>query len=93
MATAPKSTLRKHRDRLARGGMVRLEVNVRKDDAPLVRSVVSALNDPDRGNETRNVLKEKFRPAGSYLKALLASAPVEGIDLSRDKGTDRDVDL
>lgn len=74
--------------------MVRLEVSVRKEDAPLVRSVVSALNDPDREPDARIVLRERFQSLEKPdLKALLAAAPLEGIDLRRDEGLDRDVDL
>ena len=74
--------------------MVRLEVNVKKADAPLIRSVVSALADPVRESEARTALKERFQAKGSIdLKALLATAPLEGVDLSRDEGTARDVDL
>jgi hypothetical protein len=74
--------------------MVRLEVNVKKDDAPLIRSVVSALTDPERESEARTELTRRFQSKGSTdLKALLAAAPLEGIDLSRDEGMARDVDL
>ena len=65
-------------------GFRRLVVRVRKDDAALVRSVVSALADLERGAETRTLLRERFGgrpPIG--LKALLAAAPLEGIDLDR----------
>jgi hypothetical protein len=74
--------------------MVRLEVHVPQEDANLVRSVVRALGDPQRQAETRALLQERFPSAGEIdLKALLASAPLEGIDLTRDRGFDRDVDL
>ena len=37
---------------------------------------------------------ERFQSGDEVdLKALLASAPLEGIDLTRDRGFDRDVDL
>lgn len=73
-----------HRRRLKGKGVVHLEVQVHKDDAPLVREIVSALADPGRGSETRTLLRERFGAGkASGLKALLAAAPLEGIDLSR----------
>jgi len=79
---------------LKRRGVIRLEVNVRKDDAALVRGVVQALGDPEREAEARALLRERFgagNPAG--LKAMLAAAPLEGVDLTRERDTGRDVEL
>jgi hypothetical protein len=74
--------------------MVRLEVHVPRDDASLVRSVAKALGDPRRQAETRALLRQRFQDRQEVdLKALLASAPLEEIDLTRDRGFDRDVDL
>ncbi len=41
-----KSSLATHRARIERRGFVRIEVNVRKDNASLVRRVAAALSDP-----------------------------------------------
>jgi len=83
-----------YRRRMKRQGVVRLEVQVRKDDASLVRGVVAALADPDREAETRALLRERFGPGPAKgLKALLASAPLEGIDLSRERDLGRNVEL
>jgi hypothetical protein len=93
MARSKGQSLSAHRRRLKRRGVVRLEVNVRKDDAALVRGVVEALRDPQRETEARTLLRERF--GGAYpadLKALLAAAPLEGIDLTRDRDPGRDVD-
>jgi hypothetical protein len=79
---------------MKRRGVVRLEVKVHKDDAPLIRGVVKALGDPEREAEARALLRERFgagRPTG--LKALLASAPLDGIDLTRERDLARDFDL
>jgi hypothetical protein len=79
---------------MKRRGVVRLEVNVHKDDAPLVRGVVKALSDPEREAEVRALLRERFgagKPTG--LKALLASAPLDGIDLTRERDFGRNLDL
>ena len=84
--TFQETTLTAHRRRLKRRGVVRLEVNVRKDDVPLVRGVVKALDDPERQAEARLLLRERFgvaKPTG--FKALLAAARLEGIDLTRER--------
>ena len=88
-----RRSLSEFRERLKRRGVVRLEVHVRKDDAALVRGVVTALSDPSRESETRSLLREHFGSSkATGLKALLVSAPLEGIDLGkRDFG--RDVEL
>lgn len=79
---------------MKRHGVVRLEVHVRKDDAPLVRGIVKALGDPEHGAETRMLLQERFGAGPAKgLKALLAAAPLEGIDLTRSRDIGRDVDL
>ena len=73
---------------------MRVEVNVRKEDANLVRRVASALSDPTRQVEARVLLRQRFaEPSNVSLKALLASAPLDGIDLDRSRDLGRDVDL
>jgi hypothetical protein len=82
------------RKRRQRQGFVRVEVQVRKDDATLVREVATALGDPKREVETRAILREKIAaPRAGGFKALLASAPLEGIDLERQRDFGRDVAL
>ena len=67
---------------------------MRKDDAALVRGVVKALADPEQEVEARALLRKRFGAGkANGLKALLASAPLEGIDLSRDPDFGRDVRL
>jgi hypothetical protein len=89
-----KKALSQYRRRLTRRGVIRLEVHVRKDDAPLVRGIVRALADPNRESETRALLRERFGTGkASGLKALLASAPLEGVDLSRPCDFGRDIEL
>jgi len=94
MAGKAKSSLARHRARLERRGLVRVEVNVRKEDVSLVRRVALALSDPSRQAEARRLLRQRFvglpRPS---LKALLASAPLDGIELERSRDPGRDVDL
>ena len=94
MSSTQRKALSTYRRRLKRRGVVRLEVHVRKDDAALVRGVVKALADPEQEVETRALLRERFGAGkANGLKALLASAPLEGIDLSRDPDFGRDVRL
>ncbi|MGH6889875.1 MAG: hypothetical protein ACREHF_11895 [Rhizomicrobium sp.] len=94
MTGKPKSALAKHRARRARQGLVRVEVNVRREDASLVRRVASALSDPLRQADARLLLRRRFvEPPRVSLKALLASAPLDGIDLDRSRDPGRDVDL
>jgi hypothetical protein len=79
---------------MERRGFVRVEVSVRKEDASLVRSVASALSDPSRQAEARRLLQQRFiEPSKIDLKALLASAPLDGIDLYRSPDPGRDVEL
>ena len=94
MRTKANKTLSAHRRRLKRKGVARVEVNVRKDDAVLVRGVAKALNDPAQRPEVRSLLQQRFGDARSRgLQALLAAAPLEGVDLSRDHDFGRDVKL
>jgi len=82
------------RRRLEEKAMVRVEVSVAKADAALVRSVARALADPLRAAETRSILTARFgTPAKPGLKALLASAPLEDVDLERPRDLGREIDL
>ena len=94
MSNTRRKALSMYRRRMRRQGIVRLEVHVRKDDALLVRGVVRALGDPERQAEARTLLRglvSADNPTG--LKALLAAAPLEGIDLTRERDVGRDVEL
>jgi hypothetical protein len=75
-------------------GLVRVEVQVRREYAALLRRVAHALSDPNLEAETSSLLRVKFpeEPAVD-LKALLASAPLEGVDLTRPRDLGREVDL
>ena len=87
-------SLSAYRRRLKRRGVVRVEVHVRKNDAALVRGVARALCDPASEIEARALLRGRFgagKAAG--LKELLASAPLEGIDLTRKRDSGRKIQL
>jgi len=94
LVKAQRKAINSFRKRLKQQGMARLEVNVRKDDATLVRNVVRALSSPEQEQTARALLREHFGSSPAEgLKALLAAAPLEGIDLSRKRDLGRDVDL
>jgi hypothetical protein len=94
MPSPQKKTLSAYRRRQKQRGVMRLEVHVRKDDASLIRGVAKALSDPARATEARALLRERFGTIQAKgLKELLASAPLEGIDLSRERDLGRDVAL
>lgn len=94
MSSHSKSPLASRRARKARRGFVRFEVNVRKEDAGLVRDVAAALADPARQAAARMLLRQRFaEPPKVSLKALLAAAPLDGIALDRGRDLGRDVDL
>jgi hypothetical protein len=67
---------------------------VRLADAARARDVVRALANPEQERAVRALLREYFgtKPARG-LKDLLAAAPLEGIELKRDRDFGRDVDL
>ena len=78
MASRQTRAVRGYRDRLKRGGWVRCEVRVRRDDVELIRTVATALRDPDPQAATRALLRDHLgdpRPRG--FKELLASCPVD----------------
>ncbi|MFN0193489.1 MAG: hypothetical protein ACKVP5_16195 [Aestuariivirga sp.] len=94
MLRTRKSPLNTFRSRQRRRGIVRVEIHVRKEDVALVRNVARALADPAREADTRALLRQKFVEPGELgLKALLAAAPLEGIDLTRNRDTGRPVGL
>jgi hypothetical protein len=94
MTASQKKALAAHRRRLKRRGITRLEIHVRRDDAVLIRGVARALADPARETGTRALLRKRFVSAQTKgLKALLAAAPLEGIDLTRERDGERDVAL
>jgi hypothetical protein len=94
MEKAQQKAVSSFRKRLKQQGMARLEVNVRKGDAALVRNVVRALLSPEQEKTARALLREHFGSTQAKgLKALLAAAPLEGIDFSRELDFGRDVDF
>ena len=90
----PKSPLARHRERKIRAGYVRVEVNVPREDAGLLRDVAAALTDPERQADARILLRRRFStPPNVSLKEVLASGPSDDIDLTRTSDFGRDVEL
>ena len=86
--------VRDYRERLKRGGQTRCEVTVHRGDVDLIRTVAAALRDPERGGPARALLRERFgAPTARGFKELLASCPLEGLDLTRPRDFGRDIDL
>ena len=68
----PSTALAKHRERLRSRGLQRLEVQVRGEDASLLRAVAAALADPGQAAEARALLLRRFIPAPARrLKGLI----------------------
>ena len=75
-------------------GLIRVEVQVRKEHAGLVREVASALRDPNREAETSNMLRRSIAVfAPTSLKDILASAPLENLDLKRPRDVGREIEI
>lgn len=83
-----------HRAHQRSRGLKRVELQVPADDAPLLRAIAAALTDPARASAARTLLHDRFAAAPAHsLKDLLASAPLDGVDLSRSRDTGRPVKL
>jgi hypothetical protein len=90
----PTSAVAEHRRRLRGRGLRRVEVQVRGEDAPLVRAVAAALADPARAAAARGLLRGRFAPTPARsLKDLLVSAPLDGVGLERSRDAGRAVAL
>jgi hypothetical protein len=77
---------------MKRAGLVRVELKVRRRDAALLRRIARSLADPDEGEDLRRILKTHASKRVG-LKALLAMAPLEGVDLERPRDLGRKVEL
>ena len=93
MKSRSNQAVTRHRERAKRLGLVRVEVQVRKEDAPLLRIIAGALADPARADQTRTLLRRFGGPEGKSLKELLGAAPLDGIELDRSSDPGRDVEL
>jgi hypothetical protein len=78
------------RNQKKRAGFVRVEAQVRAEDAGTLRQAAKALTDPIRGRKLKAFLAREF-PETIPAKDLLASAPLDGIKLTRSRDTGRKV--
>ena len=82
--TGQNQAVRRYRERLKREGWVRCEVKIPREDVALIRGVAAVLSDPKRDAAARALLRTHFGDSSPQsLKALLAAAPLEGIDIER----------
>lgn len=93
MTTAQIRALNSHRRRLKERGLSRIEVQARPDDAELLRALAGRLREGAPADELRQGLKELLATTRPSLKALLAAAPLEGLELERSRDLPRDVEL
>ena len=94
MASTQPSAVTRGRKRRRLEGFARVELQVRREDVTLVREIAKALADPEREDETRTFLRKKIGDKRSKgFKELLASAPLDGIDLERSRDFGRDAEL
>ncbi len=94
MPKPQQSSVQLYRQRMKRKGLVRVEVQARKEDAALVRGIAAALADPAREAEIRAILRMVVpSPAPGSLKALLGATPLEGIDVERPRDHGRMIEL
>ena len=94
MSTTQRQAVANYRRRLRRKGLARLEIQAPESDAQLLRKLALTLRgDPVRAAKVRQEIGRLVDEARPGLKEILASAPLEGIDLSRPTDLGRDVDL
>jgi len=94
MRTNRNQAVRRYRERLQHEGWVRCEVKIPREDVALIRGVATVLSDPRRKVAVRALLRAHFGDSSlPGLKALLAAAPLEGIDIERSADPGRVPDL
>ena len=94
MSQAQKKAVLSHRKRLKASGLVRLEVQATETDAQLIKCLAKVLRNGKQAESVRTTLQkllaEQEKPS---LKALLAAAPLEDIELDRPRDFGRTVEL
>jgi hypothetical protein len=92
-----RETVARYRRRARRRGLVRLEVQVAREDAEPVRALAALLRDapPEAARRAREGLLALLRAASGSgrLKDLLAAAPLEGIEIPRSRDLGRPTEL
>lgn len=80
----------RHRKRQKSLGIVRVEVQVPAEDAPLLKAAAKALKNPQRAHRTRTLLREIAASPAPTLKTLLTTGPdFEDLNLDRTQDLGR----
>lgn len=92
-----RETVARYRTRARRRGLVRLEVQVPRQDVERVRALATLLREGSepiagRGRERLDTLLRTTSGDGR-LKELLAAAPLEGVEIARSRDPGRPVEL
>lgn len=70
-----------------------MELRASAEDAQLLRGLAAALADEGRTEAERAALRARLAFAAMDFKELLASAPLEGVDLGRSRSESRPLSL
>ncbi len=80
----------RHRKRQKSLGIVRVEVQVPAEDAPLLKAAAKALKNPQCAHRTRTLLREIAASPAPTLKTLLTTSPdFEDLNLDRTQDLGR----
>ena len=82
MSNQAKSSLASHRARLAHRGFVRIEVNVSKADASLVRHVAAAFRTASPGTILTAIVALRRRIGPGNHRPSLATDAARGVDVN-----------
>ncbi len=95
MVTINKKAVARHRKRRRRQGVVRVEVQVPKEDVARVRALSAVLRDPARAPTARTEIQRIVGPTTTALsfKELLASVPLGDLEIERIRDFPREIDL
>ena len=94
MEDSREKAVRDHRRRLKARGLKRVELEASASDATLLRQLAKILRGGDeQASQLRTRLAALAGPGSTDLKALLASAPLEGLRIKRSRDRGRSVDL
>lgn len=94
MGTSRKKAFRDHGRRRKKQGLKRVEVEVTESDAALIRRLAKVLRcGGEIADEARHRLTKMIAATSLDLKDLLASAPMDGIRITRYRDPGRSIDL
>ncbi len=94
MGKSRKKAVRDHRRRPRKQGFKRVEVEATESDAALIRRLAKVLRcGGEIADEARQRLTKMVAAKGLGLKDLLASAPMDGICITRSRDPGRSADV